>query len=119
MTIPHEITTNTTVTKTISQKSIVGSEKVSKDLKGAHIKVIMKEFFKELKGTFVTRKEKTDVFEDVADMNITSQQSEEVTRLTSELKNNPNFILPTGFKKIVEQNIEYDYKISPKLTGLS
>ena len=60
MTLPHEIFVTTPL----------GVEKVTKNLKDEPIHRLLKEFFIELKESFLVRKEKVNIFEDIEDITL-------------------------------------------------
>lgn len=75
----------------------------------------MKEFFIYLKNVFLTKGEKVAMFEDVSDIPLTKEQSYEVDIFNKKLQQNPNYILPKGYKKLVEKTVEFEYKFSPAI----
>lgn len=55
------------------------------------------------------------MFEDVSDIPLTKEQSYEVDIFNKKLQQNPNYILPKGYKKLVEKTVEFEYKFSPAI----
>ena len=107
MTIPHQIVIDTTIHH--NHRSAQTSHKLQKNLRGQPFPIILTEFFKELKGTFLSKGQRVDVFEDLEDLHLSGEQTAEVNRLTNQLQVNPQFILPLGFKKIEERVMNYHY----------
>ena len=65
MVIPHNITTNTTTTQQISHRVSQSSSMVEQRLNGMPLSDILREFFRELKGTFISKQERINIFDDL------------------------------------------------------
>ena len=82
-----------------------GIEKIVKFMEGEPIHTLLKEFFVELKDSFIARREKVSAFEDIEDVPLSKEQFYEVTIYNQKINSNHNYILPKGYKKIVEKNV--------------
>ena len=99
MLIPHQTKTR-------------AGQNIEKRLKDQPIEVVLKDFFHELKATFIAKGERIDIFDDIEDIPHTRDQAVEVERLTDALEENPQFIMPAGFKKMPECVMEYNHAVS-------
>ena len=68
---------------------------------------LLKEVIEYLRKTFTSKGEKTAVFDEEVDMSLDDKQSYEINILQKKLRENPNYILPKGYKKITEKRVDF------------
>ena len=100
--MPHEVYITTPL----------GMEKVLKNLKDEPIHRLLREFFLELKESFIARKEQINIFEDVEDIPLSKEQLYEVNIFNQKINSNPNYILPKGYKKIIDKKVDFNHQVS-------
>ncbi len=80
--------------------------------------MLVTEFLSYLKGVFITRREKTTLFDDAGESEISKEQIADVEDYTKKVQERPDYILPKGFKKVSENTIKFTNIISNNISSI-
>jgi hypothetical protein len=67
---------------------------------------------------FITRGEKTAMFDDAAESGVSKDQAADVEEYTKKVEGRPDYILPKGFKKVSENTIKFNNIISNNISNI-
>lgn len=108
-----------TKSHTITISSAFGNNVADNNFKNEPLHVLVSQFFTYLRSVFADKGEKLTMFEEESDANVTKEQAEQIQSYTKKLESRPDYILPKGYKKIIENRVSFNHVISQHISGLS